>query len=114
MKRKHCDVIIAYANGATIQIKAGSNDNWYDMPDPCFDDTCVYRVKPEPKPDLVLYAATGWRASMLEHGTHATSGCYSKEAYVPNSFGEGFVTNGKIKLTFDGETGKLKSSEVIA
>ena len=51
-----------------------------------------YRAKPEPKPDLIRYAHA-W--------IHPGS-----EVSAPSS-------NDNLRLTFDGETGKLKSAEVL-
>ena len=87
---KHCELIKAWADGVTIQIlnKVGI---WLDTAYNCplWSEDRQYRIKPEPKPDVVE-----WR--MLPR-----NGCTPTPP--PN-----------IKLTFDGETGKLKSAEVIS
>lgn len=93
--RKHSELIKAWADGAEIQYKsqdglwydlyAGNNVTWYDGGQ--------YRIKPEVKPDVVtLHYAT----------SHHVFKQLEDERYPDN-----------LKLTFDGETGKLKSAEVI-
>ena len=44
--RKHHDVIIAYANGETIQWRRDNDDDWADANHPGFYDQYQYRVKP--------------------------------------------------------------------
>jgi hypothetical protein len=46
--RKHQKEIIAWANGATIQYWASSDEVWYDTLDkPLWKETLRYRVKPD-------------------------------------------------------------------
>jgi hypothetical protein len=92
----HAALIKAWADGAIIQ---------YQRPDGCWvrafknepdwgDPDVVYRIKPEPKPDLIEYATI----EAVER-----SACFlHPHDYPPN-----------IKFTFDGETGKLKKVEFI-
>lgn len=92
---KHAKEIKAWADGAKIEqlvsIGTGTRAEWFVDYTPGWDDKKVYRVKLEPKPDLVRYGmATHW---------------WGREAAA---FGD------NIKATFDGETGKLITSEVIA
>ena len=95
---KHAELIKAWADGAEIEFrfKDGiqgwsdwkpndgrfSNDPWWE-----------YRIKPEPKPDVVTYPET------------ATSWDEAKKTQ--------WYVKGNLKLTFDGETGKLKSAEAM-
>lgn len=51
-KHKHYDCIIAWANGAKIQIK--ESHGWEDIPTPSFVGGCEYRVKPEKKEPFIL------------------------------------------------------------
>ena len=45
---RHKDVIIAWLNGAEVQIR--SNDGqWISEEDPLWNESCNYRVKPKPK-----------------------------------------------------------------
>ena len=48
MKRKHAELIKAWADGAEIQFFYGTN--WYDTSEPiCWhDESCIFRIKPEP------------------------------------------------------------------
>lgn len=49
MKHKHCDLIVAWANGAQIQYIDGSGA-WCDCfkNEPCWVEEDEYRIKPEP------------------------------------------------------------------
>jgi len=89
---KHAEVIKAWADGAKIQ---GKEDDgvWVDIKCPNWDWD-EYRIKPEPKPDTVQYIGID-KYSMRWDSTNVAG-----------------RTN--LKLTFDGETGKLKSAEVIS
>ena len=46
---KHKDMIIAWANGAQIQYQGEGAKDWGDITEPSWNETCKYRVKPEPK-----------------------------------------------------------------
>lgn len=93
--RKHAELIKAWADGAEIQIKY--NDGWCDWcigSSPNWLDDEEYRIKPEPKPDVVTYYSIDtdgvwWRT-------------YQTDNMKPN-----------IAIAFDGETGELKSAEVL-
>jgi hypothetical protein len=85
---KHADLIKAWADGAEIQTYDGIEDVWVDIiGNPAWTSE-RYRIKPEPKPDVVQF----WCAS-----------CEPLKRPLDNN----------LKLTFDGETGQLKSAEVI-
>jgi len=54
MPHKHRDVIIAWANGETIQVKPRSGETWIDWPDymldpttPAFGSLSQFRIKPK-------------------------------------------------------------------
>ena len=47
MRHKHADEIIAWANGAEIQLYHTDTEKWVDAPTPLWFD-CEYRIKPEP------------------------------------------------------------------
>jgi hypothetical protein len=87
---KHAELIKAWADGAKIEYRDRQNP-WNSLPaqgdwdeHPDFE----YRIKPEPNPDVVQF----WCAS-----------CEPLKRPLDNN----------LKLTFDGETGKLKSAEVL-
>ena len=91
MKHKHEELIKAWADGAEIQTKIGDR-YWFDCEPKWWSDR-EYRIKPTPKPDV-------------ERGM-----------YVVN-YGIGAVlgleeSRNNLKMTFDGETGELKSAEVL-
>lgn len=46
--KKHLEVIKAFADGKTIEIYSKNKEEWMTIENPCFDETCEYRVKPEP------------------------------------------------------------------
>lgn len=85
---KHAELIKAWADGHEIEYLSALDRCWTSIPSPTWDRSIKYRVKPEPAPDVV------------EWHNVVRSGCTPTDK--PN-----------IKLTFDGETGKLKSAEVI-
>ena len=87
---KHAEAIKAWADGAKIEFK--SKNGWQLCNDPGWYDDYEYRVAPTPKPEVVnlYYAKNGYYSNLMV------------AAVQPN-----------LKLTFDGETGKLKAAEVI-
>ena len=92
---KHAELIKAWADGAEIEAKL-EDGSWGDALNPCWFNHSEYRIKPEPKPDVVLYgyaekSKCEWYATKM--GRHQSGD--------------------NLKLTFDGETGELKSAEVL-
>lgn len=57
MKHKHAELIKAWADGAEIEMKV-SEWHWVYIHKPHWDDDVEYRIKPEPKPDVVRYLMT--------------------------------------------------------
>jgi hypothetical protein len=93
---KHAELIKAWADGAEIEAYAGSS-SWVTIPSPEWYSDTKYRIKPEPKPDLVYYGV------FSVNGLIAIDSCFTK-----------YHDEGDhIKVTFDGETGKLKSAEIL-
>lgn len=91
---KHAALIKAWADGAEIEIYRTYNERWELHPYPSWSPDCQYRIRPEPKPDVVRYAiANDTFVEMCQ------TGCTCGQA--------------AIKLTFDGETLKLKAVEMI-
>lgn len=92
MRHKHADLIIEWANGAEIQIYVSKRGDWMwvDTCEPMWLESAKYRIKPEPKPDVVMRYGADRR------------GIYKEPVGAFN-----------LKLTFDGETGKLKAAEVL-
>ena len=92
-RHKHADAIIAWANGAEIEYFDGPCYEWLVDSRPSWHTNIEFRIKPEPKPDIVLY-------------THI-SNCdvihlYKKPHFMFN-----------LKVTLCAETGELKSAEII-
>ena len=88
-RHKHADLIIAWANGAKIQLLKEDGTWWYTK-DPLWSTALEYRIKPEPKPDVVLmfYTKTNWMIGVDSR-------------------------NGNLKITYDGETSEPKTKEII-
>lgn len=91
---KHADLIKAWADGAEIEYWAPVMRQWLTNSTPKWYEDTLYRIKPKPKADVVRYC------SMPVY-------CFSgmTDTQYPSS---------NLKLTWDGETGKLKAAEVIA
>ena len=52
----HRDLIIAWANGAEIECGGYDGAQWALVPVPAWVPNLLYRIKPQPRPDLVRYA----------------------------------------------------------
>jgi len=66
--------------------------------EPMWNDDC-YRIKPEPKPDVTL--------------AYFANPCVESEEDGPSVEWTGSYLKCNLRLTFDGETGKLKAAEVL-
>lgn len=98
---KHADILRAIADGTTVQYWS---DKWKDRdddsnaPDPITYYFYEWRIKPEVKPDCsTFYRVDEYYGGLIE----------PEAERFPSS------NMSNLKLTFDGETGKLKSAEVI-
>ena len=89
---KHAALIKAWADGAEIEVLFSEEDRWRPIGQPQWRLDREYRIKPEPKPDVVV--------ERWVHIDGSTSSC---------RYGGGV----NVRYTFDGETGKLKSAEVL-
>ncbi|MBU3639986.1 hypothetical protein [Polynucleobacter sp. AP-RePozz3-80-G7] len=96
---KHAELIKAWADGAEIEgsyliVGADGWSEWEVEEYPrWYDPMARFRIKPEPKPDNVMFCkSTPW-------GVHSESGTRNSDH--------------NLKQVFDGETGKLKSAEVL-
>ena len=92
---KHAELIKAWADGAEIEEKyTGLEENrWYEFSGYWDADEYEYRIKPEPSSDFgMLFIA--------KRDTHGYS-------ILPTWKGA------NLKLVWDGETGELKSAEVL-
>ena len=94
---KHAALIKAWADGAEIEYKYFRSGQWIQIETPNWDATVEYRIKPEPRPDLIYYGVFDMDGS----------------ATIDSVFTKFFDHGDHIKVTFCGETGKLKSAEVL-
>ena len=91
---KHAEVIKAWADGHTIQARTEVFE-WVDIPNPTWLPTMEYRIKPEPTLDFEMYT------SVYPDNNYRMVLTYTRVGFD------------NLKLIFDGETGKLKGSEVL-
>lgn len=91
-RHKHADLIHEWADGAEIQFKDAYGDWLRAGIWPQWLKDTEYRVKPQSKPDVVI-------------DTFIT-----REANFISSY---LVGKANLRYVFDGETGKLKSVEVL-
>lgn len=101
---KHAELIKAWADGAEIQdrYKFGYGDwtDWVDNDEPTWQFDHEYRIKPEPKPDV-----------SFKFKCHAWDGEITSLPQIEWKVGEYAECN--LILIYDGETGELKSAEVL-
>jgi hypothetical protein len=93
MKHKHYDCIVAWAEGKEVQFKNLDNNWEFIGTCPIWVEKFEYRIKPTPKPDFYTYLSI----------THSYTGTQTLCRYGSDN----------VKFTYDGETRKLKSVEVI-
>jgi len=89
---KHAELIKAWADGAEIE-GLNSLGEWVQIWVTTWSEVDEFRIKPEPKPDTVK------AVRVFRDFSHMEEPIYHNPA--------------NLKLTFDGETGKLKSAEVF-
>ena len=101
-RHKHADLIIAWANGAEIEV--WSYNEWVEERFPDWTDE-KYRLKP---PDIVSYAhVSGVAAHCRPHIVSSSSDNW-------NDTGAPSYTNPvNVKFTFDLETKALKAVEMV-
>jgi hypothetical protein len=110
MRHKHAEVLIAIAEGKDVEWRLKGDDEWHIaqfLPyTPLTNPEFEWRIKPDPKPDVVMYAI----ASMNEVDIGRRSVDPDDWASVLTNLE---TSDDNLKLTFCGETGKLKSAEVL-
>ena len=102
MKHKHCELIKAWADGAEIEYFSHSFQKWCatDNETLLWIDKCEYRIKPEPKPDVV---------KLFKAEAHPILGIRFTECTdLPRNDGEQWI-----KTVWDAEKPELKSAEVL-
>ena len=92
MKHKHCELIKAWADGAEIECHVEDLDIWIFTEEPSWNLELKYRIRLEPKPDIVRY--------FYLHSEHSFANTTT-------------VHNTNVKVVFDGESCKIKSAEVL-
>jgi hypothetical protein len=99
---KHAEIIKAWADGAEIEARTlcthvRNSNEWFDTTDPVWSNKNLdFRIKPETKPDYITFLTfteNGWSEAPIS-------------CYVRNS-------ERALKLIHDGETGKIKSTEIV-
>lgn len=85
---KHAELIKAWADGEKIQYRF--NDTWINIDEPKWDVTKKYRIKPEKVDPIVRH--------MFVEANPTLDNAYNE----PN-----------LKLTFDGDSGKIINVEII-
>jgi hypothetical protein len=98
---KHAEAIKAWADGAEIEYSFDGK-HWSFVANPSWTKTYKYRIKPEPKSDVVVYSQVVGKFLIGCDGIEIQQLILRPSADNPN-----------IKYTFDGEWGNLKSAEVI-
>ena len=103
----HAGCIKAWAEGIQIEFRTDLRDGWRELrtPHPHWQEDFEYRIKPEPKPDVIEYR--NYYPGNNLGGRH----CSIEDA--KNAVGAEERSLGVIKFIFYGETGKLKKAEVI-
>lgn len=101
---KHAEVLRAIADGKEVQFKNQISGAWVETNhvnlNPITHPELEWRVKPEPKPDVVLYSIAH---PLTTNNLGNVSNAYPlPERWEPN-----------LRLTFDGDTCKLKNAEVL-
>ena len=102
---KHADLIKAWADGAEIEVYNAHGEwvGYYEGESPSWSEDFKYRIKHQPKPDKK------YDLRVYEHScSNAIDGWI-----VPHLCWPSDVAPATLRLTFDGETGKLKSAEVL-
>jgi hypothetical protein len=89
-KHIHYESIMAWANGAAIEMEDATMGTWHDTANPSWYDNLTYRVKQASKPDAV-------REVLLVNSLSAGPLLYAASPLECNCV-----------LVFDGETNKLK------
>ncbi len=90
---KHAELIKAWADGAQIEFKNIHNEWQSDKGNIIWNEYMEFRIKPEPKPDVVQ--------SLHIYFNHESNEWFWDEEEA------------NLQLTFNGETGELKSAEVL-
>ena len=102
MKRhKWADLIHEWAEGAEIEYFQEGFNTWLLATSPTFSESTKYRIKPEKKPDVVLFTHTKIDNINFSYPCVVNETSFRRQS------------NSNMSFTFDGETGKLIKAEVL-
>lgn len=107
---KYADLIKAWADGAEIQTKVAGE--WFDTRFPSWFDPYEYRIKPEPKPkpDTLVNAVISFKEAWYRPSIRVSWVGDCPAGYQHNI---GLPSTAHIRFTIDGETGGVKSVELL-
>lgn len=96
---KHAELIKAWADGAEIEFFSPHAKVWVYTTIPDWNSDTQYRLRQQPKPDVIYYG-------VFDHlnGQHEIGCCFSKEQDESID---------QLEIVFDGETGKIKSVVIL-
>lgn len=105
---KHAEVLRGIADGKEFQCRKDSSWDWRcaDLMDLIYNFNFEFRVKPEPTPDEVYYVVAEINNNVFKRNIIENNDCFS-------FLSKHKTTADNLKLTFDGETGKLMNAEVL-
>lgn len=106
---KHAALIKAWADNPKLKFEYSHDggDHWMVIVNPTWIPEYKYRIKPEPKPDVVLY---GCENNPFAQGQLQDDGSIIMRSIMTSRR----VDADQAKFTFDGETGKLKAVEILS
>lgn len=95
----HAEMMKKFADDSSLVVELQySNGVWFYTQNPSWNPRCKYRFKPFPKPDVVQYIASRPGYSGMPQKSLSAWSDQSRNIQ---------------KQTFDGETGALKSVEIV-
>lgn len=107
---KHSELIKLWADGAEIETRNSCHvacpgvgtvySDWFVITNPAWNSGKQFRIKPASKPDVVFY-------------NHTAIDKTRREYPIDTPWLKNRLDHSNLKLTFDGETGELKSAEVL-
>jgi len=103
---KNAEILRAIADGKDVQWSKNGGHTWGDYRndgsgyDPLTNLDILWRIKPEPKPDVVMYVGMNFPKG-------ADNAYIAREEYFVNHWPS------VLKVILDGETGKPKAAEVL-
>ena len=104
---KHAEAIKAWADGHTIEMLTDYG-TWEAIPHPSWMRDMEYRIRREPKPDIVQEEYLYWNMAVPVTANLKDS---TWSRWLRN--GDAYTVAGTFKLTYDGETRELKAAELI-